>query len=58
MRFRLALAAATVLSAPVAFTHVAQAQPVTGLYSSASLGVSIPAPTALKDRAINGTHSE
>ena len=38
MKFRYALLAATVLAAPVAFSHAANAQPVTGPYVSLGAG--------------------
>jgi hypothetical protein len=49
MKFRLALLAATVLAAPVTFSHAASAQPVTGPYVSLGGGYNIQDSEKVKD---------
>ncbi len=54
MKFRYALLAATVLAAPVAFSHAASAQPVTGPYVSLGAGYSMESSQKAKDIYVNG----
>jgi outer membrane protein OmpA-like peptidoglycan-associated protein len=49
MKFRYALLAATVLAAPVAFSHVATAQPVTGPYVSLGSGYNMESSQKAKN---------
>jgi outer membrane protein OmpA-like peptidoglycan-associated protein len=49
MKFRYALLAATVLAAPIAFSHVATAQPVTGPYVSLGAGYDLESSQKAKN---------
>jgi OmpA-OmpF porin, OOP family len=49
MKFRYALLAATVLAAPVAFSHAANAQPVTGPYVSLGAGYNMESSQKFKN---------
>ena len=53
MKFRIALLSATVIAAPLAFAHLANAQPVTGLYLSAEGGFNWHTKTKAKDYVVN-----
>jgi OmpA-OmpF porin, OOP family len=58
MKFRYVLLAATVLAAPVAFSHAASAQPVTGTYVSLGAGYSIESSQRAKNIFVNGVGSQ
>ena len=53
MKFRIALLSATVLAAPFALSHIARAQPVTGVYVSAGGGYNNQEKIKLKDFIVN-----
>ncbi len=53
MKFRYALFAATVLAAPVAFSHAANAQPVTGPYVSLGAGYNMESSQKAKNLSQN-----
>ncbi len=53
MNFRLALLTATVLAAPIAFSHSAAAQPVSGPYVSLGAGYSIQNSQKAKNISVN-----
>jgi outer membrane protein OmpA-like peptidoglycan-associated protein len=54
MKFRLALAAATVLAAPLALPRAAVAQPITGPYVNLGAGYDIESTTKAKNLTLNG----
>jgi OOP family OmpA-OmpF porin len=54
MKLRLALLAATVLAAPLAFSHTASAQPVTGVYIGGEGGYAIESSQKVKNITVNG----
>ncbi len=56
MKFRIALLTATVLAAPVALSHVAKAQPVTGLYAAGGAGYSSEEKFKSKDITVSGAN--
>jgi OmpA-OmpF porin, OOP family len=58
MKFRYALLAATVLAAPLAFSHAASAQPVTGPYVSLGAGYNIESSQRAKNIFVNGVGSQ
>lgn len=55
MKLRIALLAATVLAAPVAFSHSAVAQPVTGPYVAGGFGYNIETSPKAKDFTVNNS---
>jgi outer membrane protein OmpA-like peptidoglycan-associated protein len=54
MKFRTALLTATVLAAPLAFSHAAKAQPVTGLYVAGGFGYNLQQSQKAKNIYIDG----
>jgi len=56
MKFRIALLAATVLAAPIALSHGAKAQPVTGLYVAGGAGYSSEEKFKGKDITYGGAN--
>ena len=58
MQFRYVLLAATVLAAPLAFSHAASAQPVTGPYVSLGAGYNIESSQRAKNIFVNGVGSQ
>jgi OmpA-OmpF porin, OOP family len=58
MKFRYALLAATLLAAPVAFSHAANAQPVTGPYVSLGAGYNVPSTQSAKNLITHGKVSD
>jgi outer membrane protein OmpA-like peptidoglycan-associated protein len=58
MKFRIALLAATVLAAPLAMTHAAKAQPVTGIYVGGGAGYNIEERQKAKDLSVDGVSQD
>jgi outer membrane protein OmpA-like peptidoglycan-associated protein len=57
MKLRNCLLAATVLAAPVALTHAAKAQPVSGIYVAGGIGYNIEESSKVKDVIADGENT-